>query len=92
MGFCLWLGIRHELVACPSVRGFGGLQRELDFSARVPSFELTVIQIIHYWSGSEGINNAAWIVPLLFALTVIQYFGIRGYGEVGDYTHLCIRH
>jgi yeast amino acid transporter len=39
-------------------------------------------QIIHYWSGSENINDSAWIVPLLFALTVIQFFGIKGYGEV----------
>jgi amino acid transporter len=38
--------------------------------------------IIHYWPGSEGINNSAWIVPLLFALVCIQFFGVRGYGEV----------
>lgn len=24
----------------------------------------------------------AWILPLLFALTVIQFFGVKGYGEV----------
>ncbi|EME44722.1 hypothetical protein DOTSEDRAFT_72248 [Dothistroma septosporum NZE10] len=38
--------------------------------------------IIHYWPGSEGINNAAWIVPLLVALVIIQFFGVKGYGEV----------
>lgn len=38
--------------------------------------------IIHYWSSVENVNNAAWIVPLLFALTVIQFFGVKGYGEV----------
>ncbi|KAH0829259.1 Cationic amino acid transporter 1 [Fonsecaea pedrosoi] len=38
--------------------------------------------IIHYWPGSEGINNSAWIVPLLVALVAIQFFGVRGYGEV----------
>jgi amino acid transporter len=38
--------------------------------------------IIHYWQGSEGINNAAWIVPLLVLLVVIQFFGVKGYGEV----------
>jgi amino acid transporter len=37
---------------------------------------------IHYWEGSQGINNAAWIVPLLFLLVVIQFFGVKGYGEV----------
>jgi amino acid transporter len=37
---------------------------------------------IHYWPGSEGINNAAWICPLLLLLVVIQFFGVKGYGEV----------
>jgi len=40
------------------------------------------VNIIHFWPGSEGITNAAWIVPLLVALVVIQFFGVRGYGEV----------
>lgn len=39
-------------------------------------------QIIHYWQGTENINDSAWIVPLLFILTAIQWFGVRGYGEV----------
>lgn len=39
-------------------------------------------QQIHYWEGSLGINNAAWIVPLLLSLVVVQYFGVKGYGEV----------
>lgn len=46
-------------------------------------FEISAAcNIIHYWPGSEGINNAAWICPLLVALVVIQFFGVRGYGEV----------
>ncbi|KAF2491946.1 hypothetical protein BU16DRAFT_551721 [Lophium mytilinum] len=46
-------------------------------------FEISAAcNIIHYWPGSNGINNAAWIVPLLFALVVIQFFGVKGYGEV----------
>ncbi|ETN41100.1 uncharacterized protein HMPREF1541_03035 [Cyphellophora europaea CBS 101466] len=46
-------------------------------------FEISAAcNIIHYWPGSEGINNSAWIVPLLVALICIQYFGVRGYGEV----------
>lgn len=45
-------------------------------------FEISAAcNIIHYWPGSEGITNAAWIVPLLVALVVIQFFGVRGYGE-----------
>jgi amino acid transporter len=40
--------------------------------------------IIHYWPGSEGINNSAWIVPLLVALVCIQFFGVRGYGEASS--------
>jgi yeast amino acid transporter len=48
-------------------------------------FEVTAAcNIIHYWPGSAGINNSAWIVPLLFALVVIQFFGVRGYGEVSS--------
>lgn len=46
-------------------------------------FEISAAcNIIHYWPGSEGINNSAWIVPLLVALVVIQFFGVKGYGEV----------
>ena len=41
-----------------------------------------VLEIIHYWPGSEGITNVAWIIPLLVALCVIQVFGVKGYGEV----------
>lgn len=46
-------------------------------------FELSAAcNIIHFWPGSEGINNTAWIIPLLAALVAIQIFGVRGYGEV----------
>jgi amino acid transporter len=46
-------------------------------------FEISAAcNIIHYWSGSQGINNAAWITPLLAALVFIQIFGVKGYGEV----------
>jgi amino acid transporter len=46
-------------------------------------FEISAAcNIIHFWPGSEGITNAAWIVPLLVALVVIQFFGVKGYGEV----------
>ncbi|KAH7074443.1 amino acid permease-domain-containing protein [Paraphoma chrysanthemicola] len=46
-------------------------------------FEISAAcNIIHYWPGSHGINNAAWITPLLVALIAIQFFGVRGYGEV----------
>ncbi|KAL9074478.1 MAG: hypothetical protein Q9161_002266 [Pseudevernia consocians] len=46
-------------------------------------FEISAAcNIIHYWPGSDGINNSAWIVPLLAALVAIQFFGVKGYGEV----------
>jgi amino acid transporter len=46
-------------------------------------FEISAAcNIIHYWSGSHGITNAAWITPLLVALIAIQFFGVKGYGEV----------
>ena len=45
-------------------------------------FELSAAcNIINYWEGSHGINNAAWITPLLLALVAIQFFGVKGYGE-----------
>ncbi|KAI5276389.1 AAT family amino acid transporter [Aureobasidium subglaciale] len=40
------------------------------------------VNIIHYWEGSLSVNASAFIVPLLVALVVIQFFGVRGYGEV----------
>lgn len=52
-------------------------------------FEISAAcNIIHYWPGSEGITNAAWITPLLVALVIIQFFGVRGYGEVGLFEFL----
>lgn len=48
-------------------------------------FEISAAcNIIHYWPGSDGITNAAWIVPLLVALVAIQFFGVRGYGEASQ--------
>ena len=44
------------------------------------------VNIIHYWPGSQHINSSAWIVPLLVALVIIQFFGVRGYGEVSSET------
>jgi amino acid transporter len=38
--------------------------------------------IIKYWKDVENVNDCAWIIPLLVALTVIQFFGVKGYGEV----------
>ncbi|TVY82640.1 putative amino-acid permease P7G5.06 [Lachnellula suecica] len=41
-------------------------------------FEISAAcNIIHFWPGSEGISNAAWIVPLLVALVAIQLFGVE---------------
>ena len=46
-------------------------------------FEISAAcNIIQYWPGSHGITNAAWITPILVALIAIQFFGVRGYGEV----------
>ncbi|KAF2717772.1 hypothetical protein K431DRAFT_349328 [Polychaeton citri CBS 116435] len=46
-------------------------------------FEISAAcNIIHYWKNVENVNDCAWIIPLLFALTVIQFFGVKGYGEV----------
>ncbi|KAK4560582.1 hypothetical protein LTR86_005779 [Recurvomyces mirabilis] len=46
-------------------------------------FEISAAcNIINYWPGANGVNNAAWITPLLVALVVIQFFGVKGYGEV----------
>jgi amino acid transporter len=38
--------------------------------------------IIKYWKGAENITDAAWVTPLLVLLVIIQFFGVRGYGEV----------
>lgn len=46
-------------------------------------FEISAAcNIINFWPGANGISNAAWICPLLALLVIIQYFGVRGYGEV----------
>ncbi|KAJ5513809.1 Amino acid/polyamine transporter I [Penicillium fimorum] len=44
-------------------------------------FELTAASLtIQYWN--ETLNSGIWIAVFLVALTAIQFFGVRGYGEV----------
>ena len=46
-------------------------------------FEITAAGItIDYWPRGAEINVGVWITVFLVALTVIQIFGVRGYGEV----------
>jgi len=59
-----------------------GWQYGISWLTVLPFEVSAACNIIHYWTDVENVNDAAWIVPLLFALTVIQYFGVRGYGEV----------
>lgn len=48
-------------------------------------FEISAAcNIIKFWPSVENTNDSAWIVPLLVALIVIQFFGVKGYGEVSD--------
>lgn len=43
-------------------------------------FEITAAGItIQYWNAS--INIGVWIAVFLVALSIIQLFGVRGYGE-----------
>ena len=45
-------------------------------------FELTAASItIKFWPGGENINSGVWIAVFLVALTIIQFFGVRGFGE-----------
>ncbi|MCJ1482178.1 hypothetical protein MMC06_002341 [Schaereria dolodes] len=46
-------------------------------------FELTAAGLtIAYWPEGAKINIGVWITIFLVALVVIQFFGVRGYGEV----------
>lgn len=46
-------------------------------------FELTAAGItLQFWKASRNIDIAVWVTIFLALLCVIQYFGIKGYGEV----------
>ena len=46
-------------------------------------FELTAASLtIQYWKSARHINVGVWITVFLVALTIVQIFGVRGYGEV----------
>ena len=46
-------------------------------------FEITAAGVtLQFWKASRNINIGVWVTIFLFALCVIQYFGVRGYGEV----------
>lgn len=68
----------------PSFGWACGIEYAISWLTVLP-FEISAAcNIIHYWPGAEGINNSAWIVPVLVALVVIQVFGVRGYGEASS--------
>lgn len=44
--------------------------------------ELTAASItISYWPGANNVNPAAWVVLFWAAVVLINFFGVRGYGE-----------
>jgi len=59
-----------------------GWQYGISWLTVLPFEVSAACNIIKFWSSVENVNDCAWIIPLLFALTVIQFFGVRGYGEV----------
>ena len=78
----MWLAICYLMAHDSPVRDLGRLQCThtlLDMAKDPCGLHF---QIIHFWTDVQDVNNAAWIVPLLVLLVVIQYFGVRGYGEV----------
>jgi len=45
-------------------------------------YEITAACItISFWPGGAVINKGVWVTVFLVALTVIQFFGVKGYGE-----------
>jgi amino acid transporter len=50
-------------------------------------FEITAAGLtIQFWR--DDINIGVWITVFLVALSIIQVFGVRGYGEGGN-SHIC---
>nr|POE51031.1 putative amino-acid permease p7g5.06 [Quercus suber] len=46
-------------------------------------FEITAASItIQFWQGGQDVNVGVWITVFLVALSAVQIFGVRGYGEV----------
>ncbi|KAH7025432.1 putative amino acid transporter [Macrophomina phaseolina] len=46
-------------------------------------FEITAAGItIKFWDGARDINVGVWIAVFMVALIIVQFFGVRGYGEV----------
>lgn len=75
------MAVRNKVAHCPSLRCIGSLQCK---DTLVPC--LIESDTRKNWTSVENVNDCAWIIPLLFAFTVIQYFGVKGYGEVSDHT------
>jgi len=36
---------------------------------------------LQFWEGARHVNNGVWVAVFLVALIIIQFFGVRGYGE-----------
>lgn len=37
---------------------------------------------LQFWEGARDINISVWITVFLVIVTIINLFGVRGYGEV----------
>ncbi|TKX20454.1 amino acid permease-like protein 5 [Elsinoe australis] len=46
-------------------------------------FEITAACVtIEFWEGGAKVNSAVWVTVFLVALTVVNVFGVKGFGEV----------
>ncbi|KAK6343829.1 hypothetical protein TWF696_007487 [Orbilia brochopaga] len=59
-----------------------GINYALNWLTVLP-LELTAAGItLNYWEGAKSVPISAWIAVFLAAVTVVNLFGVRGYGEV----------
>lgn len=58
-----------------------GWTYQLQWAVTLPLEIVAASLTLQFWAGSRSVNSAAWVTIFLVAIIIINFFGVRGYGE-----------
>ena len=58
-----------------------GFSYALQWMVTLPLEIVAASLTMEFWAGSRNVNSAAWVTIFLVLIIIINFFGVRGYGE-----------
>ncbi|KAK4941256.1 histidine permease [Elasticomyces elasticus] len=58
-----------------------GWTYQLQWVVTLPLEIVAASLTLQFWAGSRSVNSAAWVTIFLVSIIIINFFGVRGYGE-----------